>query len=587
MVKTLVSEPKTASGRTGAELIIDALNGYGVEVVFGLPGDTGVGLYNAFYDNPDGIKHILVRDERHAVAMADAYARVTNTVGVAEVSSGGGTTYAVGGLGEAMASGIPLLLITSDIHRSSRGTGALTEINQELLFSAVTKWRAVVEKADQIPNLVRTAIVEATSGRPGPVVLIFPEDVLDEVSTHANVVPDAGLIRLPGGRAAASEELVAQAARRLSEADKPVIVVGSGVMTSEAESEVVELAAKLGSGIATSIHGRGAVIDDEPMLLGISGNNGGQPGVNRYLADADVALFVGTRANATNTNGFTTPKRGDVFPIHIDVDSSIAGVNYPNGLSLIGDARTILRQLIAAAVPVDGDRVASRARAIAAARADVTDPRDTPGQKENGPSTGLVPADCVKVVAKLLPEAGCVVADPGTPTPNVANYWPVTRAGRRVVIPRGHGPMGYAIPAAVGGYFGTRKPVVSFTADGSFGMSCGELETVSRFELPILYIQFTNHSFGWIKMLQHLYYDQKYFGVDPGTIDPLPVATASGFTRVARPTTLDELEAAVREFIGDPRPTYLDIEVPHMIEVTPPVPAWYDALGGDRARPVY
>ncbi len=573
--------------RTGAELIVDALAGFGVDTVFGLPGDTGVGLYNALYDHSDVLKHILVRDERHAVAMADAYARVTGRVGVAEVSSGGGTTYAVGGLGEAMASGIPILLITSDIHTRSRGTGALTEIDQLALFSAVTKWRAIVEKVDQVPNMVRTAIIEATTGHPGPVALIFPEEVLDQLSSLTGTVPDPELTRLPGERIGARPELAAGAAARLQQAEKPVIIVGSGVFTSQAEAEVAELARKLGAGIATSIHGRGTVVDDNPNLLGISGNNGGQPGVNAHLAEADVALFVGTRANATNTNGFTCPRRGSVFPIHIDVDSAIAGVNYPDGIALIGDAKTILGQLIEAVAEVPERTREARLAEIAEARKDVTDPHETPGQVENGPAAGLIPADCVKLIAALVPETGCVLADPGTPTPNVANYWPVAETGRRIVIPRGHGPMGYAIPAAVGGYFGTGAPVVSFTADGSFGMSCGELETVSRFNLPILYVQFTNHSYGWIKMLQHLYYDKKYFGVDPGTIDPLPVAQASGFTRTARPTSLEELEAVVREFAADPRPTYVDIEVPHMIAVTPPVPAWYAALNGDSERPVY
>lgn len=583
-----MSETKTSSGRrTGAELIVDTLQGFGVEVVFGLPGDTGVGLYNAFYDRPETVQHVLVRDERHAIAMADSYARITNKVGVAEVSSGGGTTYAVGGLGEAKASGIPILLITSDIHTSSRGTGALTEIDQEQLFAAVTKWRAVVQKVDQIPNLIRTAMVEATTGHPGPVALIFPEEILDEASQLANIVADSGIIDLPGTRAEASPVLIRDAAERLQRAEQPVLVLGSGVFTSRAEDEVAELAAKLGAGIATSIHGRGTVVDDNPYLLGLSGNNGGQPGVNRYLAEADVALFVGTRANATNTNGFTSPKRGSVYPIHIDVDSLVAGVNYPDGVSLIGDAKLVLRQLLTAVDDAPPEVADARLERIAQARKEVTDPHDTPGQRENGPAEGLVPADCVKLIAELVTGAGCVVADPGTPTPNVANYWPVVETGRRIVIPRGHGPMGYAIPAAVGGYFATKAPVVSFTADGSFAMSCGELETVARFNLPILYVQFTNHSFGWIKMLQHLYYEKRYFGVDPGTIDPLPVATASGFTRVARPSTLEELASVVREFVKDPVPTYIDVEVPHMIDVTPPVPAWYDALNGNRERPVY
>src|SRR5262245_11447857 len=138
----------------GADLLAETLIAAGVDTIFGLPGDTGVVFYDALYSRADRLRHVLVRDERHAAAMADGYARVTNRVGVVEVSSGGGSTYVVGGLGEAAAAGVPVLLITSDIARVSRGTGALTEIDQVALFSAVTKWRQAVDRAADIPAAV-------------------------------------------------------------------------------------------------------------------------------------------------------------------------------------------------------------------------------------------------------------------------------------------------------------------------------------------------------------------------------------------------------------------------------------------------
>jgi acetolactate synthase I/II/III large subunit len=170
-----VAEPGHAPGeRRGCDVLVDALVAAGVTTLFGVPGDTGVALYDALYRRTDDIRHILARDERHAAAMADAYARSGNRVGVVEVSSGGGTTYVVGGLGEAYAAGVPVLLITSDIHAGSRGTGALTEIDQVAMFSAVTKWTRVAENADELPELVARALEEAVSGRPAPVALIVP-----------------------------------------------------------------------------------------------------------------------------------------------------------------------------------------------------------------------------------------------------------------------------------------------------------------------------------------------------------------------------------------------------------------------------
>src|SRR5579875_546742 len=183
----------------GADVLTGSLIAAGVRTLFGVPGDTGVTFYDALRRRSREIRHVLVRDERHAAAAADAYARVTNTAGVAEVSSGGGVTYVVGGLGEAYAASVPLLLITSDIHRRSRGTGALTEIDQETLLRAVTKWQLTVNDARQIPEAVAEALRQATSGRPAPVALIVPEDVLDAtVPAPPSQDLRPGAVTLPG-----------------------------------------------------------------------------------------------------------------------------------------------------------------------------------------------------------------------------------------------------------------------------------------------------------------------------------------------------------------------------------------------------
>src|SRR5262249_30582327 len=158
------------------------------------------------------------------------------------------------------------------------------------------------------------------------------------------------------------------------------------------------------------------------------------------------------------------------------------------------------------------------------------------------------------------------------------SYWETARPGRTVICPRGHGPMGYAIPASVGIAFARPgEPVVSLTADGSFAMACGELETIARFGLPILTVQFTNHSLGWIKRLQHLYPGGRYFGVDPGPIDAVAVAKACGLA-AEHVTDLGRLGELVESFAETPRPLYIDVDVPHMIDYTPPVPAWLNSL---------
>ncbi|MQA01775.1 MAG: thiamine pyrophosphate-binding protein [Streptosporangiales bacterium] len=569
----------------GADVLVTSLVEAGVEVLFGLPGDTGVVLYDALHGRRDGIRHVLTRDERHASIMADAYARTTNRVGVLEVSSGGGCTYAVGGLGEAYSSAIPLLLLSSDIHSASRGSGALTEIDQLSLFAAVTKWRVSVERAGDIPGLVAEALSHALTGRPGPVALVLPEDVLDEEVVVGKLPAEltglaAGDLR-PRPTVGAAE--LDATAELLLAAQRPAIVAGSGVHHSSAWAELGQLAEAAACPVATTIHGKGAIAETSDLSLGVAGNNGGRPYVNEYLATADTVLFVGTRANATDTNSYTTPARGEANIVHLDIDPRRAGANYPGSRRLVGDAAVVLGEL--------GERVRNAGgRTDADVRRRVADDRAAWRAEEERPelpSGQLLPRDVIRAVADVLGDAVTVLADPGTPTPNVASYWECHTAGRTVLVPRGHGPMGWAVPATVGAALGEpRRPVVAFTADGSFAMAGLELETIARLALPVCFVQFTNDSLGWIKMLQHLYSGQRYFSVDPGPIDAPAVADACG-VEGRRVTTATELEDALERFAQARAPIYLDVQVPHMIDHLPPVPFWRQAIERGGGRPVY
>jgi acetolactate synthase-1/2/3 large subunit len=569
----------------GAELLVRALVAAGLRHIFGVPGDTGVAFYDALYHHED-ITHVLARDERHAAAMADAYARVTRRLGAVEVSSGGGVTYVVGGLGEAFAASVPVLVVTSDIHRGSRGTGALTEIDQVALFSAVTKEVVVVERAADVFAGVTRAARAAMEGRPGPVAVVVPEDVLDEPAPDGlTASPAPAATTLPPTPA----DAVGTAAAWLRAARQPAILAGSGVHASRAYTQLAALAETAGAAVTTTIHGKGSIADDHPWSLGVTGNNGGGGAALEWLGDADVVVVVGSRANATDTDSFRCPPRS-ARVIAVDVDPSRVGRNYPGALLLRGDAAAALAQIRAALDPAApaGERQARlrRARARHASRRSRPDP----------PAGTLLVDDVVEALDAATAahaargaagELPVVVADPGTPTPAVASRWPVRQPGPSFVVPRGHGPMGYAIPAAVGAALAAPgRPVVALTADGSFAMSCGELETVARLHLPIVMVQLTNDSLGWIKMLQHLYHEDRFFGVDPGPIDAVAVARACGL-RAERPASVTELGTLVTGALEEGSPLYLDVRVPHPIDVVPQVPSWHRALSGDRRRPVY
>jgi acetolactate synthase I/II/III large subunit len=604
---TLNLQPYTGNG---AQILVECLHRAGVQTIFGVPGDTGVALYDALYDARDRVTHVLARDERSAAMMADAYARCGNRVGTVEASSGGGTTFLVGGLGEAFAASVPVLVVTSDIHRSSRGTGALTEIDQAKLFSAVTKWAATVSSAGQIPSLVTQALTAATTGRPAPVSLVFPEDVFDEMATVA--LPDGNgdsrLVDLPRERTAVDRRDEIRAAEALNAAARPAIVAGSGVHISQAWSEIMEIAELGGIPVATSIHGKGSIAENSPWSLGVVGANGAREYANEYLASADVVLFIGTRANATDTNSWKSPPRDGMTIIGLDIDPERAGRNFPGSIKLVGDARTVLNQILERTTHYDPARPDRLRRWIAQRRtaweaADRADSKrtipDNPEELSNVAGsdhkrdashreTSLpFPADVVRLTREIARPDVIVIADPGTATPNVAAYWETCTAGRSIIVPRGHGPMGYAIPAAIGASIACpRRTVIAFTGDGSFAMSCGELETACRLDLPITYVQFTNGSMGWIKMLQHLYHQRRYFGVDMGPTDAAAAAAAFGL-RSSHVDSLAAFEETFRDFYQSGAPTFIDVAVPEELVVVPPVAPWQRALAGEQGRPVY
>ena len=569
---------------SGAELLVETLVRHGVDTIFGVPGDTGVVLYDVFARRTEELRHVLARDERHAGYMADGYARTRRRIGVCEASSGAGAVYLASGLGEAFASSVPLLAITSDIHRRSRGSGAITEIDQEALFSGVTKWRATAQRAADVPNLVADAILAATTGRPGPVALIFPEDVLEE---HAEAPVPAGAPLVPATRSEAARYAVSRAAADLAGASRPVILAGGGVHASGAWEHLLDLAEHAAIPVATTIHGKGAVPEDHPLSLGVAGGNGCRGYANDYLAAADAVLIVGSRANSTDTNGFTAPPReGSVKIAQIDTDASRAGQNYPGSVPLVGDAATVLDQLRSEIPAVGAETGGTRRAALAAVR-----DQWARGAAEDLPDPGegrLQPREVIRTLQRAFGGGTWVVADPGTPTPNLSAYWESAGRGWRVVIPRGHGPMGFSISAAIGvaiAHPGER--VLCVTTEGSLAMGVGDWETAARLALPITYVVLDNVSMAWIKMLQHLFLERRYFGVDPGPIDPVRLAEGMGVPAAAA-TTLTELELLAKESIDAGGPSVIHVRVPEHQDSPPPVAPWQAVLTGrSNARPVY
>ena len=555
-----------AAAMTGAEAVVEMLKSHGVEVVFGLCGDTSLPLYDALARLPHGIKHVLTRDERHAAYMADGYARVSGKVGVCEGPSGGGATYILPGLVEANESSIPVLAINTDISVSSRSRFTLTELDQKSLMKPLTKWNAVLDRSVDIPRVFRKAFEVMTTGRTGSAHIALPFDVQNGPVERSEVWADPTLGSYPSRRVAPDAFYIELAAKLLRNCKSALFVCGGGVVLSQAEAELAELAEKLSAPVATTISGKGSIDERHRLAVGVVGSNGGTPETRALVDAADLVIFVGCRAGSVTTERWRHPAPGKAKVIHIDVDPAVPGANYKVDVPLIGDAKLVLSLLGEAVSPATRD-----VTAVEKQRHIKYEKFKALAKSEDSP---IKPERVVAELQKVLDKDALVVADPGTPCPYFSAYYEVRGTGRRFFSNRAHGALGYSLAAAVGAHIG--RPAVKTVAvmgDGSFGMCVGELETAVRLKLPITFVVISNAVYGWIKAGQKTGYDQRYFSVDFGVTDHAKVAEAFGVKswRVFDPM---KLSAVLKEACNSKEPTLVDIVCQPLHEARAPVSEW-------------
>ncbi len=565
------SESRVAT-LSGAEAVVEMLRAHGVEIVFGLCGDTSLPFYDALARLPHGMRHVLTRDERSAAYMADGYARVSGKVGVCEGPSGGGATYILPGLVEANESSVPVLGITTDIAVGSRGRYTLTELDQGALMRPLTKWNAVLNRAADIPRVMRAAFNQMTTGRPGAAHIALPYDVQNGAVDRADVWGDPSLGQYPSRRVAPDAFYVELAAKLLRGAKNPLFICGGGVVISGGENELIELGERLSAPVATTISGQGSIPDDHPLAVGVVGSNGGTPETRSIVDRADLVIFIGCRAGSVTTERWRHPAPGQVKVIHLDIDPAVIGTNYRVDVPLVGDAKLALaalnellesgahpvkRPLDAAAVHKAKEQKFAKFNALAASD-----------------ETPIKPERVVAELAKALDPEAIVVADPGTPCPYLSAYFPVRGTGRRLFSNRAHGALGYSMSAAVGAHFGRpHVKCVSVMGDGSFGFTSGELETIVRHKLPITFLVISNGVYGWIKAGQKTGFQQRYFSVDFETTDHAAVASAYGVKswRVTEPKALAKALTAALSHGG---PSLVDVVCQPLHEARAPVSEW-------------
>ena len=562
----------------GAQAVVEMLLAYGVEYVFGVPGDTSLPLYDALYDASPRIRHVLARDERSAAFMADAYARLTHRPAVCECPSGAGALYSIPGIAEANSSSIPVILLTSGVSLAGEGKGTITELDHHKLLEPITKWSSFLKHTDKIPETLRRAFRIATTGRPGAVHLAFPEEVMTGQMNggKAAIYAEEECRCYPAYRTRGHVESIRRLADLLITAQRPVIITGGGAVHSQAGDMIRSVAEQLSIPVATTISGQGIMPDDHPLALGVIGDNGYHPHAHKAIDEGDTLLYVGCKMGSVSTIKWTRPSlRPEVKILQIDIDPTMLANNYDNHQSVAGDARLVLEDLYALLRQRDNQRSESEwVQELNQFRDAFWSSSLNQLESEAVP---IKPQRVIHAVNRRLPESAVVIADAGTPTPYITQFLRLRGGGSRFIIPRAYGGLGYAIPAVAGAWLARPDArVVGMFGDGSLGMSAGELETLARLNVPAVLIHFNNGTFGWIKALQAIHSGGRFMSVDFTTGDMSAVARAFGI-KSYRVTTADELESALDTAFSHDGPVFLDVVSESEVAELPPVYSWQQA----------
>ncbi len=500
----MVSERgKLQTGRVAA-LMADMLAGYGVKYIFGM--EDPVQLYH--HIDRTKIKPVTIRDEKHGAIMAHGYAKVSGRPGVCAATFGPGATNLITGLLEASKSSVPIIAFIQEIPASQRDRHASSEIDHVAAMTPFTKKVYRIDVPERCCEVMRRAFRMATSGRPGPVVVLCPADVMT-IETQADAYCEDAFASFPALRPRPSRYEIDAAARMLAAAKRPVIIAGGGSILSGASREIVALAERLGAPVATTMNGRGTIPDSHGLAVGALGSStGGTLGrgriANAAVADADVVLIAGSRTGQICYLNWEQPGP-NTSVIHIDIDPEEPGRNFRTDITLIGDVRETVRDLIE-------HPATERTGAAEQVIRQFASEKDTwRGEFERVAYSNRTPVRPERVLAEI---SGRV--DQDTIIVNDASYvsgWTFSHIdnvarGAHILSPRGTGGLGWSIPAALGAKLASPgSKTICLTGDGAFGYIMAELETASRYDIPIVVVVFNNATLGFQR-----HYENKLFG---------------------------------------------------------------------------
>lgn len=476
---------------TGADILIRTLIEQGCDTVFGYPGGQILNVYDSLYKYQNEIRHMLTAHEQGAAHAADGYARATGKVGVVMSTSGPGATNLVTGIATAYLDSIPLVAICGNVPTTQIGTDSFQEIDITGVTLPITKHNYFVGSVENLADTIREAFALAQSGRPGPVLIDVPKDVQTAVCDYEPQAPVQ-----PEERHAAKDVRIKEAAVLINASKRPFIYFGGGLITSEAQEEMLALAEKIDAPIGCSLMGLSGIPTDHPRFLGMQGMHGHYAS-SMAMHDADLIISLGVRFNDRVTgNREKFAKLAQI--IHIDVDGSELSKTVNSACGLRGDVKLTLQKLIPL---VNAEQKPDWEKAVKALKETENDYLDI--------RPGLTPRNAIMTLNKHLGENTAVATDVGQhqmwAAQNVSFKKP-----RRFISSGGLGTMGFGLGAAIGAAVGTGERSVLVTGDGSFGMCLNELTTAVTYNVPVVILLMNNGVLGMVRQWQTLFFNKHY-----------------------------------------------------------------------------
>ncbi|BFN32575.1 acetolactate synthase/acetohydroxybutanoate synthase, catalytic subunit [Vibrio harveyi] len=550
---------------SGAEMVVQSLIEESVEQIFGYPGGSVLDIYDALHAKTDQIKHVLVRHEQAATHMADGYARATGKPGVVLVCSGPGATNTITGIATAYMDSIPMIVISGNVPNNLIGNDAFQECDIVGVSRPVVKHSFLVKKAEDIPETIKKAFYISTTGRPGPVVIDLPKDILNPQIKLPYEYPESISMRSYKPTTSGHKGQIKKALKSLVEAKKPVLYIGGGAVISGAHEHIQTLSEQLNLPVVSTLMGLGAFPGTHKNSLGMLGMHGTYE-ANMAMHEADLIFGIGVRFDDRTTNNLEK-YCPNAKVMHIDIDPSSISKNVKVDLPIVGSAEKVLATMVGL-LNEQGNN--NDQEAIGQWWEDIQVWRDRNCLAYETSPERIKPQQVIETLHKLTKGDAYVASDVGQHQMFAALYYPFNKP-RRWINSGGLGTMGFGLPAGMGVKFAMpEEEVVIVTGDGSIQMNIQELSTAMQYDIPVKIINLNNRFLGMVKQWQDIIYQGRHSNSYMSSVpDFAAIAEAYGHVGI-RIETPDQLEAGLQKALDmKDRLVFVDINVDETEHVYP------------------